>query len=343
MKKINLLRFKHTELPQFPEVSVKKKKLRKTIIIGSIVAAVVLPASVYAALQPINLETTVEEQLPSTVQKSGSSLTSEEVLLQVPPIVSATKEIFRSISTGNIEGAIERFLGILGELGLLDPAYQSARVATNPENPYSNPRTPEEVYDLQRHTDIVRSEIPQKLSQIVFGPQGQQVLYQQTQAVFEAQQASLKGQQGVVETYQQSAQQAIENATYAENVRANATKAKSAIVSQDVLKAIAQQNEELAKIAAGNSAQLAHLGKAASFQSAQMSAANAQLVALNDKTQTLAVLGASQNYQMAQINAAIDRQSHYEQVKDSLQQNAAYQASNLIYIPGLVPKGNSGG
>ena len=231
----------------------------------------------------------------------------------------------------------------MGELGLVDPAYEASRIFTDPDNPYSNPQTPEEVYDMQRHTDIVGSKIPQELSQIVFGQEGQKALSEQSQALQEAQQASLSAQQEVVNAYQYSAQQAEQNTVYAEYVAVNSEKAQSHTVSQDVLKAIAAQNEEIAKIGAGNSAQLAQLGKAASYQAAQISAVNTNLTALNDKTQTLAVLSASQNYQAAQIYTAISHENYYEQSKDSLQQNAAYQASNLIYIPGLLPKGNSGG
>lgn len=329
---------------------MKKKKLRSSIIVTSF-ALVVLPASVYASLQPINLgatgeqtpsnlETIAEESLPVIGQKKGSSLTSREVLLQVPPIVSVSQEIFRSINTGNIEGAINRILGILGQLGLLNPASESERIRTNPENPYSNPQTPEEVYQWQRHSDIIRSEIGQKLSQVVFGVKGQQALLQQTQAVQQAWQISQTGQRGVAATYQQSAGQAQQNVSYAKRVEAQAKKAQSAKVSQRILQALAAQNEDLAKIGSGNSAQLAYLGKAASYQSAQLSVTNSQLTALNDKTQTLEVLSASQNYQAAQINAAIERQSYYQQTKDSLQQNAAYQSSSSIYIPGLVPKGD---
>jgi hypothetical protein len=318
---------------------VSKKTLRRSIIVASIVAAIALPATVFASLQPLdlNLETIGEEALP----QSGPSHATQKALIRVPPLVSATRGIFHNISRGNAQGAINGILGILGQLGLIDPADEAVRVASNPsgDNPYSNPQTPEEVYELQRHVDIVRSEIGQKLSHVVFGPEGQEALSQQLQAVEEAQQVSLLGQQGVVNTYQQSAQQAQINTTYATNVEAKSRKAQSATVSQDVLKALAAQSEDVAKIGAGNSAQLAYLSKAASYQSAQLNAANTQLATLNDKAQVLQVFGASQNYQMAQINAAIQYQNHYQQLKDSLATSAAYQAANTIYIPGLVPKG----
>lgn len=314
---------------------LKKKKLRESIIVGTAIAAVILPVSVYAALPNLGA---IEQQLPSEVRDSEAYRTGKDVLLQVQPIVSTTQDIFRIINSGDIEGAFKRILGLLGDLGLVDPAYEASRVGIDPESPYYNPQTPEQIYEWQRNKDVARTETGQRVSQIVFGKQGQEALFKQNQAVSDAQQASQSGQIGVFSAYQQSTQQAQQNATYAENVKAKGDEAKSAIVSQDVLKAIAAQNEDLAKIGSGNSAQLAQLGKAASYQSAQLSATNVQLTALNDKTQTLAALSASQNYQTAQINAAIERQSHYEQVKDSLQQNTAYQASNLMYIPGLVPK-----
>ena len=339
-----------------------KKKLRRNITIGISVVAVALPASVYASLQPINLGqlneqiptdngpmneqipvdlgSIGEESLSNNGQQNSYPLNSNAPSIQVTPTISVSGEIFRSINTGNIRGAINRILGILGQLGLLNPADESARVSTDPGNPYSNPQTPEQVYESQRHTDIVRSQIPQNLSQIVFGVRGQQALSQQARVVESAQKASKAGQQGVATTYQESVFQARQNVNSAKIVAVRAKKAQSSNVSQDVMKAIAAQNEDLAKIGSGNSTQLAHLGKAASYQSAQLSAANTQLAFLNDKTQSIEVLSASQNYQSAQINAAIERINHYQQLKDSLQQNANHQSSSLIYIPGLVPKGN---
>ncbi len=318
------------------------KKLPKIIIIGSLLAAVALPPCVYAAPEPIDLGTTISEQTPSTTaQNSTPTTTKQQGSLQVPLIISASKQIFRSISTGDINGAISQVLGILGQMGLVDPANDAAQVATNSgsrKNPYANPQTPEQVYDLQRHTDVVRSEDGQKLSQILFGPQGQQAAEVQLQDIESAQQVALDSQQGVADTYQDSAGQAEQSVTSANNIEAKSTEAQSKNVSQDILKAIAAQNADLGRIEAGSSTQLADLGKAASYQSAQLSAVNAGVVALNDKTQNLGVLAAAQNYQAAQINAAIDRQSHYQELKDSAQENAAYQSSSLIYIPGLVPK-----
>lgn len=331
-----------------------KRKWRRSILIGCI-AAVTLPITAYASLQPIDLdidpETVIygndssqpwDESLPS----GDETPAGWEDVLQIPPIINTSKDIYHSISSGNVNEVLNGVIGILGELGLLNPTDAADNVGVGSESPagrgsgepYANPKTPAEVYDMQRSVGTVRSEIPQNFSQVVFSPQGQQVLSQQAKAIQQAQQASGAAQQGVAQASQASAQQAQQNAAHAENVKAKAVQAKSATASQDVLKAIAAQNEDLASIGSGNSAQLSELARAASYQSTQLNAANTQMAALNDKTQTLEVLSASQNDQMAQSVAAIDHQNHYQHLKDAIATNAAVQASSMIFIPGLTAK-----
>ncbi len=337
----------------------EQKKQTRRVVVGTILAALALPVSAYASLQPFNLPVDLPQPLDlpggsgsnsgSSPQGSESSTTWDEAIPHIPPIINASKGIFRNISKGQINGALDGIIGILGQLGILNPAAEAARVAadsvsggaSSSDKPYSNPQTPKEVYDLQRHVEVVRSEIPQNLSQIVFGPQGQQALDEQSKTIEEAQAASQAGQAGVAGAFQASAQQAQQNASYAANVVVEGDKAQSATASQEVLKGIAAQNKDLARINSGSSEQLAQLGKAASFQSAQLSAANAQLAGLNDKSQTLEILSASQNYQMAQIDSALDQQNDYEHRKDDIKLDAGYQSSSMIYIPGLIPKGGS--
>jgi len=331
-------------------MKMKKTKLHRSLIAGSIVAVVALPASaaslapvdsnpitigqqVLNSTQPINGSSNLvqigQQALTSGKLSSGSLLTIGAGLLGVPaPIVSTSQTIFQNISSGNFDSTVNGILGTLGQLGLIDPASQSDQIwseAMNPSSrsPYGNPQDPQGVYDLQRYVDTVGAQIPQQLSQAVFGPQGQQSLSQLTQAVQQAQQTALSGQQGVNDTYQTTVQQAQQNATQAQNVDVKAQQAQTSSVSQDILKAMATQNSDLASIGAGNSAQLSNLGRAASYQSAQLSAVNSQLTALNERGQLMEVLGASQNYQQAQTNAALEDQTHYQQLKDSLHQEAA--------------------
>jgi hypothetical protein len=314
---------------------MKKKKLHRNIIICLLMGVTVLPASVYASTQPMDWDAVYEEVL----SESGS----EDDLLKVPGIALKTEEIWRSINAGDTEGAIYGFFGLLGELGLVDPADISARLGEgtgepgdSEENPYSNPKTPAQVYDLQRYTDLVRSEMSQKMSQTIFGTKGQQIRSEQAQALQQAQSASLSAQQKTSEVSKQSSEQAAQNAESASKVSAESRKAQSAKASQDVLKAIAAQNAELGNIGAGSSEQMAQLAGSASYQSAQLSAVNAGLSALNDKTQSLEALSASQNYQLSQVDASLDHQIHYQQQKDSAQQSLVHRSSTIVYIPGLV-------
>jgi hypothetical protein len=315
---------------------MKKKKLPKNIVACCLIGVFILPASVYASTQPIDWDSIYEDVL--------SNSEGEDDLLKVPGIALKTSEIWRSINAGDTEGAIYGFFGLLGELGLFDPADISARLGDGTgepgsqegKNPYSNPKTPAQVYDLQRYTDLVRSEMSQKMSQTIFGTTGQQIRSEQAQSLQIAQSASLTAQQKTGEASKLSKEQATKNAESASKVIAESRKAQSAKASQDVLKAIAAQNADLASIGAGSSEQMAQMADSASYQSAQLSAVNAGLSALNDKTQSLEALSASQNYQLSQVDATLDHQIHYQQQKDSAQQSLVHRSSTILYIPGLV-------
>ena len=141
---------------------VKIKRQVRILMISGIL--VVTPVSALGSTQ-IDVE-------PNEV--SGGA-TIGDVLYESPNILNEVQSIWQKISSGNLEGAIE---GILGAIGLLNPAHESARISNGEDgdNPYSDPETPEEVYDLEQHTDIVRSEIPQRLSQVVFSPSGQEAM-----------------------------------------------------------------------------------------------------------------------------------------------------------------------
>ena len=197
------------------------KQLKRLAVIG-LLATVFFPAAAIASTQPLT-NNPYENSSEPEVELSG-----EEVLVKIPPIINTSRQIYQQISTGNFEGAFAGILGILGELGLLNPADEAARVASESlkpggaqtGEPYANPKTPQEVYDLQRYVDLVRSTIPQRLSQIAFSPAGQQEMAQQAEATEMVQQASLVAQQGVSAAHQASAQQAQTNLSHASNVTA---------------------------------------------------------------------------------------------------------------------------
>ena len=140
----------------------------------------------------------------------------------------------------------------------------------------------------------------------------------------------------MAQSYEASAKLAQQSTSAAANVTAEAEKAQAATASQDVLKAVAAQNKDLGKIGESQSAQLSQLGKAASYQSAQLSAANGQLSALNGTSQDLKVLSAAQNYELAQIDTAMDHRNHYEHLKDEVAMQAGSQSARIVHIPGFM-------
>ncbi|GFE72155.1 hypothetical protein [Chroococcus sp. FPU101] len=270
----------------------------------------------------------------------------EEGSIQIPAIISGAVQIYTGISQGNISGALNGLFGILGELGLIDAADETSRTAseaTNPsgieqDNPYANPKTPEAVYYLQQYIDTYRTEILQKNSQAVFGQNAQEARAQQIEVLQESQQASLNAQQGTIDALSKTQAETQLNEDAAAEVKAEAQNAESAKASQDVLKAIASQNEYLAKIGVGHSKQLENLTESASYQSAQLSAVNVGLNGLHEKAQGMEVLMASQNLQLSQIDAGVAHQTHYQQIKDSMQPMMAAQATTSMYIPDFVKK-----
>ena len=297
----------------------------KIIILSGMV--VVTPVSALGSTQ-----TDVE---PNGV--SGGA-TIGEVLYESPNIVNEVQSIWQKISSGNLEGAIE---GILGAIGLLNPAHESARISNGEDgdNPYSDPETPEEVYELEQHTDIVRSQIPQQLSQVVFSPKGQKALAEQSAQVQAIQEVSNQAQQATSLVFQDSKQLAQTSTTHAENIEELAQEAESAQASQDILKALAAQNNDLAQIMAGNSSQLAQLGEIGVYTSVQLNGVTAQLKTLNDTGQTLEVLLASQNYLMSQVDDALGQQKDYQQYKDTLKNSLNRNMTQMVYIPGLFGGG----
>ncbi len=268
--------------------------------------------------------------LPSPVLsiEETSNLDAQEV----PVVYQQTSEIYEDINEGDFVSAIR---GILGLLGLLNPASEAAVVGTRgTSDPYESPDTPEKVYETQRYRDNVRTIEPQKISQGVFGP-GQVLRRFQAQQLDDAQDAAATGYQGTRDAYRTSASKAFNSSVSASNVEILAKSAQDATASQDVFKAIAAQNKDLSDIGANRSEQLSQLTKTNYFQASQLLSANSQLSALNDKTQSMEVLSASENYLSAQIKSSVNQGNYYQHRKDAAGQNAVRQASTVVFIPGL--------
>ncbi len=170
---------------------VKKRGFRKKLLIIFCIGGMMfLPLSVYGSTQPDDIE--VEEIEVETVEGLGRI---KEVLKQTPTVIQQVQKLYGQISTGDLNSAIE---GILGAMGLLNPAQEAARISNSEDenNPYANPETPQEVYELQKHTAIVRSQMPQQLSQIVFSHSGQEAMAIESEQIEQIQSASTQAQLG---------------------------------------------------------------------------------------------------------------------------------------------------
>ena len=251
---------------------------------------------------------------------------------KIPTIVDDVRGIWKKLSLGNIQGAIE---AALGAMGLLNPAYESSEAISDDDNPYANPETPEEVYEWEQHAEIVRAQFPQQLSQVIFSRSGQEAMVEQIERQQSIQAVSEQAVQAGHKTWQSSNQIAQTNTTYAGNVRTLNEEAQSAQASQDVLKALAAQNEYLAQITAGNSNQLTQLGELAVHQSTQLNGVSTQLSALHGQGQTMSVMLASQNYLLAGIDGVLERQQEYQQYKDDVKDGLNQNLSGMVFVPGL--------
>ena len=285
----------------------KKKAISLKIMGISLVGAVLFPLSAYSS-------TEVETEYATFGEKAQT--------------------IYSQISSGDLDSAIR---GILGALGIINPAHQSQRASSSEEeeNPYANPETPEEVWELEQHTDILRSKMPQKLSQIVFSAKGQEKMAQESEAIEAIEEASYQATQSAYSAQNQINEVVVKNIDYVNSVESQASTARAEKASQNVLKALAEQNRDISQIMKGNSEQLGYLAQIATNQSSQLSGLSTQLTALHKNDEILKVLMGSQNYLLSQIDDALGQQKDYQQYKDSLARGLDQNASRAIYIPGL--------
>ena len=283
---------------------------------------------------PIEEVEVVEDLINSAPSESGGE--DFDVLVKVPLLVDTAQEIYDDVTQGNVDGVLEGILNILGELGLINSADLASRSGKSEDNaPYSNPKIPEDYYKLQRSRSSARSTPVQRSAGIIFTPIGQEQQYKQQQTVLEAQTASHQAQAGVTQSYRAADEQSQLNENAALEVETLSSKAVKAEASQEVLKAISAQNQHLATIGSGQSRQLALVTQSLGYLSAQQSAVNTQLAALNDKAQVQAVLEASNVSLLAQVEANINAQTTYQHTLEQQQHVQARQAQSAIFIPGL--------
>lgn len=301
------------------------RKINKVLLISSLSISIIIivPPIAQGSTQP--------------GEKAGQEISLEnsdgEVIQELPVIIEGVQSIWQKIRLGKLADAIQDILGLIELIN----STKEATVTSDEDSSYDDPETPEEVYRQEKNVESNRAQIPQNLLGIVFSPQGQERLKNQQEQIVGIQQAVTEAQQEIYKESQLLADMAEIGVRDAGEIKVIGDKAQSEKASQDVLKALAAQNKYLSGIMAGNSEQLASLGQIEAYQSAQLNGINSQLGILNDKTEVLEVLIASQNHQMAQINAHSKEQKNYQHYKDSLEKGLNQKLSRMPFIPGLYP------
>ena len=306
---------------------------RVNLMLLSLSSIIILAAPPTAWAQTDGSNSLVEGE-PDLIQNNPSPIDSffQDILETINPIIDQTKEVIASINGGSLEDAI---LTTLGSIGLLDPHEEANSVSASEQSPYSAPQSPEEVAIKAEAADAQQSQISDRLSQIVFGQKGQEALDEQNKVLGQTQEFSTLAQTATGEVYEVAKNIALDNYEYALEIEQQAAQAQAANASQDVLKALAAQNEYMAGINAGISEQLALLGEAQIYNSIQMNGLNTQLTIANQRQQNIETFLASQNSQLAEIDSNQELQIKQSIEKEALQRARNRQGMTRIFIPGL--------
>ena len=276
-----------------------------------------------------NRESSTEEE----VDKNLSILDFiEGVLAQAPVIINKTKVLVENINQDNIENTI---YGVLGEIGLIDPQQEANNTATSSQSPYSNPESTTEALKMGQASDTQQSQIAQRLSQIIFSKQGQEVIAQENQVLEESQEGAMLSQEAMLQTYNVSEEIVSDQIARVDDVSIATEDAITAKASQDVLKAIATQNNYAAQMNAGISQQLTLLAEAQVYSGVQMKGLNTQLTVLNQREQNMQSYFAAQNLQLSEIDNNLEQQIDVDNYYRRLKTLQAQTGITKVFIPGL--------
>ena len=300
----------------------------------SSITILTIPLSVRAQTGTGNSLVEGEPDIIELIENNPSPIESffENVFETINPIIDQTKEVIAEINGGSLESAI---LTTLGAVGLIDPQEEANSVFSSDKSPYSNPQSPEEVVLQADAADAQQSQISDRLSQIVFGQKGQEAINEQNKVIGQTQTNAVQAQTATGAVYQTAKDIAIDNYQYADKIADEAAKAQAANASQDVLKALAAQNQYMAEINSGVSEQLALLGEAQVYNSVQMSGLNEQLAISNQRQQNVETFLASGNSQLAEIDSNQELQIRQSIDKENQERLRSRQGITRIFIPGL--------
>lgn len=280
-------------------------------------------------VDPTTLENSSEEVVR---QNLGILDFIEGVLSQVPVIINRSKVLVENINQDSIENII---YGAMGEIGLIDPQQEANNTAISQESPYSNPESTVEASQMGQASDTQQSQIAQRLSQIIFSKQGQAVIARQNQILEESQEGAMLSQEALNQTHDVSKKVMNNQIVRADDISLVAEDARSAKASQDVLKAIATQNEYAAQMSAGISEQLTLLTEAQVYSGVQMKGLNTQLTVLNQREQNMQSYFAAHNLQLSEIDNNLEQQIDTDEYHRRIKTLQAQIGITKVYIPGL--------
>ena len=255
----------------------------------------------------------------------------DDVYETISPVIDDTKLIFAEVNSG-LDSVVQT---VLGEIGLANPDTEANSVGWNERSPHYNPQTPTDIVRRSESADAQKSQVFSQLAQVIFGEKGQQVINKQNVILGQTQQDAAAAHAGTTQTYADSINLANQNIQLAARVAQTENVAASSRVTQDVAKAIAAQNKDLANINSGISQQLAFLGEGQLYNNMQMQGLNTQLTIANQRSQNVETFLAAQNSQLAEIDSNQELAMKREIERDNQIRTRDRQGITRIFIPGL--------
>lgn len=255
----------------------------------------------------------------------------DDVYETINPVIDDAKLIFAEVNSG-LDSVVNT---VLGEIGLANPQTEANSVGWTERSPHYDPQTPTDIARRSESADAQKSQVFSQLAQVIFGEKGQQVINRQNVILGQTQQDAAAAHAGTTQTYTDSVNLANQNIQLAARVAQTEYRAASSGVTQDVAKAIAAQNEDIANISAGISQQLAFLGEGQLYSNIQMEGLNTQLTIANQRSQNVETFLAAQNSQLAEIDSNQELAMKREIERDNQVRTRDRQGITRIFIPGL--------
>lgn len=255
----------------------------------------------------------------------------DEVYESLSPILDDGKLIFAEVNSG-LNSVVTT---VLGEIGLANPQAEANSVGWTERSPHANPQTSSDVVRRAEAADTQKSQALEQLSQVIFSQEGQQTTNRQNVMLGQTQEDAAIAETSTAGTYADSIDLANRSAQSAARVARAGNVASSSRVTQDVMKAIAAQNNEIANINLGVSQQLTLIGEAQLYNATQMEGLNTQLTIANQRSQNVQTFLAAQNSQLAEIDSNQELAMKREIERENQARTRDRQGMTRIFIPGL--------